>query len=51
MQANINNLVLELRILQMTLLDRSIFAREFFEFVRGIDCYPNIFIALPVDYR
>jgi hypothetical protein len=33
------------RILQSTLLDRSIFAMELFEFIREIDCYPNILVA------
>jgi hypothetical protein len=40
-----NNLTSELRILQMTLRDRSMSAMENFEFVRRMDCYPNIFIA------
>ena len=40
-----NNLTSELRILQMTLPDRSMSAMEIFEFVRRMDCYPNIFVA------
>jgi hypothetical protein len=31
--------------LQITLPDRSISAMEIFEFVRRMDCYPNIFVA------
>jgi hypothetical protein len=40
-----NNLTSELRILQMTLPDRSMSGMEFFEFVRRMDWYPNIFVA------
>jgi hypothetical protein len=43
-----NNLTSELRILQMTLPDRSMSAMEIFEFVRRMDCYPNIFVAYRV---
>jgi hypothetical protein len=39
-----NNLTSELRILQMTLPDRSISAMEIFEFVRRMDCYPNFLL-------
>ena len=31
--------------MQITLPDRSISAMEIFEFVRRMDCYPNIFVA------
>jgi hypothetical protein len=47
-QSNANNLILELKILQMTLPDRSMFVKEFFEYVREIYCCPNIFIAYRV---
>jgi hypothetical protein len=43
-----NNLTSELRILQMTLPDRSMSAMEIFEFVRRMDCYPKIFVAYRV---
>ena len=40
-----DDLFSELRVLQMTLPDRQMCAIEIFEFVRGIDCFPNISIA------
>jgi hypothetical protein len=40
-----NNLTSELRILQMTLPDRSMSVMEIFEFVRRMDCSPNMFVA------
>jgi hypothetical protein len=43
-----NNLTSELRILQMTLPNRSMSAMEIFEFVRRMDCYPNIFVAYQI---
>lgn len=35
----------ELRVLQMTLPDASMCAIEIFEFVRNVDCYPNVLVA------
>jgi hypothetical protein len=32
----------------MTLLDRSMSAMKIFEFVRRMDCYPNIFVAYQI---
>jgi hypothetical protein len=43
-----NNLTSELRILQMTLPDRSMSSMEIFEFVRRMDCYPNISVAYQI---
>jgi hypothetical protein len=45
-----NNLTSELRILQMTLPDISMSAMEIFEFVRRMDCYPNIFCLSDIIY-
>ena len=35
----------ELRVLQMTLIGVTMSAIEIFEFVRDVDCYPNISIT------
>jgi hypothetical protein len=40
-----NDLFSELRMLQMTLPDEPMHAAEMFEFVRSINCFPNISIA------
>ena len=41
----LNNLISELRVMQLTLPDRTMSAMEVFEFVREVDCYPNVSIA------
>src|SRR6266542_2472017 len=45
LDVELNNLISELSILQMTLPDRPMSAMEIFEFVREVDCYPNISLA------
>ena len=41
----LNDLIYELKVLQLTLLDRQMFAMEIFEFVKEMDSYPNVSIA------
>jgi hypothetical protein len=41
----LNDLISELKILQLTLTDRQMSAMEIFEFVREVDSYPNVVIA------
>jgi hypothetical protein len=40
-----NDLILELSVLQLALPDKTMSAMEIFEYVRKVDCYPNISIA------
>jgi hypothetical protein len=42
---DLNDLISELKILQLTLPDRQMSAMEIFEFVREVDNYPNVVIA------
>jgi hypothetical protein len=42
---DLNDLISELKILQLTLTDRQMSAMEIFEFVREVDSYPNVVIA------
>ena len=42
---DLNDLISELKILQLTLPDRQMSAMEIFEFVREVDSYPNVVIA------
>jgi len=46
----LNDMISELRVMQMTLPDRSMSAMEIFEFVRKADCYPNISIAYRIFF-
>ena len=41
----LNDLISELKVLQLTLPDRQMFAMEIFEFVKEMDSYPNVSIA------
>ncbi|XP_062232383.1 uncharacterized protein LOC133929596 [Phragmites australis] len=41
----LNDLIFELSVMQLTLPDRPMSAMEIFEFVRNADCYPNISVA------
>ena len=41
----LNDLIYELKVLQLTLTDRQMFAMEIFEFVKEMDSYPNVSIA------
>ncbi|XP_062203777.1 uncharacterized protein LOC133905976 [Phragmites australis] len=41
----LNDLISELSVMQLTLPDRPMSAMEIFEFVRNADCYPNISVA------
>lgn len=41
----LNDLISELSVMQLTLSDKPMSAMEIFEFVREADCYPNISIA------
>jgi len=42
---DLNDLISELKVMRLTLPDRPMSAMEIFEFVREVDCYPNISIA------
>ena len=42
---DLNDLIFELKILQLTLTDRQMSVMEIFEFVREVDSYPNVVIA------
>ena len=42
---DLNDLIYELKVLQLTLPDRQMFAMEIFEFVKEMDSYPNVSIA------
>jgi hypothetical protein len=42
---DMNDLILELSVLQLALPDKTMSAMEIFEYVREVDCYPNISIA------
>jgi hypothetical protein len=42
---DLNDLISELRVLQLTLTDKTMTTMEIFEYVREVDCYPNISIA------
>ena len=42
---DLNDLISELRVLQLSLTDDPMTAMEIFEYVREVDCYPNISIA------
>ena len=42
---DLNDLISELKVLQLTLLDRQMSAMEIFEFVKEMDSYPNVSIA------
>jgi hypothetical protein len=42
---DLNDLISELNVLQLTLPDRQMSAMEIFEFVRKVDSYPNVCIA------
>ena len=42
---DLNDLISELRVLQLSLPDNPMTAMEIFEYVREVDCYPNISIA------
>ena len=42
---DLNDLISELKILQLTLTDSQMSAMEIFEFVREVDSYPNVVIA------
>uniref|UniRef100_A0ACD5Z487 Uncharacterized protein n=1 Tax=Avena sativa TaxID=4498 RepID=A0ACD5Z487_AVESA len=42
---DLDDLFSELRMLQMTLPDEPMCAAEMFEFIRNINCFPNISIA------
>ena len=45
---DLNDLISELYVLQLTLTDKPITAMEIFEYVRELDCYPNVFIAYQI---
>jgi hypothetical protein len=40
-----NDIIFELKILQLTLTERQMSAMEIFEFVKEVDSYPNVVIA------
>ena len=40
----------ELKVLQMTLPGKSMTAMEIFEFVKDVNCYPNVLIAYRIDF-
>jgi hypothetical protein len=42
---DMNDLISELSVLQLALPDKTMSAMEIFEYVREVDCYPNISIA------
>ena len=42
---DLHDLISELKVLQLTLLDRQMSAMEIFEFVKEMDSYPNVSIA------
>jgi hypothetical protein len=42
---DLNDLIFELKILQLTLTERQMSAMEIFEFVKEVDSYPNVVIA------
>ena len=42
---DLNDLISELSVMQLTLPDEPMSAKEIFEYVREADCYPNISIA------
>jgi hypothetical protein len=42
---DLNDLISELKVLQLTLSDRQMSVMEIFEFVREVDSYPNVCIA------
>lgn len=42
---DLNDLISELKVLQLTLPDRQMSAMEIFEFVKEMDSYPNVSIA------
>jgi hypothetical protein len=43
--ADLNDLISELKVLQLTLPDRQMSAMKIFEFIREVDNYPSICIA------
>ena len=45
---DLNDLISELYVLQLTLTDKPITAMEIFEYVRELDCYPNVSIAYQI---
>jgi hypothetical protein len=45
---DLNDLISELKVLQLTLPDRQMSAMEIFEFVREVDNYPNVCIAYQI---
>uniref|UniRef100_A0A8I6X471 HAT C-terminal dimerisation domain-containing protein n=1 Tax=Hordeum vulgare subsp. vulgare TaxID=112509 RepID=A0A8I6X471_HORVV len=47
---DLNDLIFELTVMQSTLPDRAMSAMEIFEFVRKLDCYPNISIAYRIFF-
>ncbi|KAG2561280.1 hypothetical protein PVAP13_8KG150402 [Panicum virgatum] len=45
---DLNDLISELRVLQLSLIDKSMTAMEIFEYIREVDCYPNVSIAYQI---
>jgi hypothetical protein len=43
---DLNDLISKLRVIQLTLTNKPMNVVKIFEYVREVDCYPNIFIAI-----